>query len=66
MEISGKITSRFVIGSALGAMIPPWLVSQIFDSAGPQIVISRVFATLLMGFAVYVFLMRETKTSRVN
>jgi len=66
IEISGKITSRFVIGSALGAMIPPWLVGQLFDSAGPQIVISSVFATLLMGFAVYVFFMRETKMSQVN
>jgi len=66
IEISGKITSRFVIGSALGAMLPPWLVGQLFDSASPQIVISSVFATLLMGFSVYVFFMRETKMSRVN
>ena len=62
MEITGKITSRFVIGSALGAMIPPWIVGQFFDSVGPQVMIYSVFITLLMGIAVYVLLSRETKT----
>jgi FHS family Na+ dependent glucose MFS transporter 1 len=65
MEITGKITSRFVIGSALGAMIPPWVVGQFFETSGPQIVIYSVFVTLLVGFAVYYFLKRETNIGLV-
>lgn len=63
MQISGKITSRFIIGGALGAMLPPWLVGQFFEISGPQIVIFSVFATIVVGLAVYIFLMRETRTS---
>jgi len=62
MAITGKITSRFVVGSALGAMIPPWIVGQLFETSGPQIVIYSVFVTLLVGFVVYFFLTRETNT----
>lgn len=60
IKISGKITSRFVIGSALGAMIPPWLVGQFIETIGPQIVIYSVLLVLLAGFGVYYFLSRES------
>lgn len=63
VQISGRITSRFVFGSALGAMIPPWIVGQFFEISGPQIVIFSVFAAVVVGLGVYIFLMREIKTS---
>lgn len=63
MQISGRITSRFVIGGALGAMIPPWIVGQFFETSGPQIVIFSVFVTIVVGLGVYFFLIRETKSS---
>jgi hypothetical protein len=66
IEITGKITSRFVIGSALGAMFPPWFVGQLFETAGPQIVIYSVFITLLAGLGVYFFLKREANGSLVG
>lgn len=60
IKISGKITSCFVVGSALGAMIPPWLVGQFIETIGPQIVIYSVLLVLLAGFGVYYFLSRES------
>lgn len=63
MQISGRVTSRFVIGSALGAMIPPWIVGQFFETTGAQMVIYSVFVTILVGFGVYIFLRRETLRS---
>lgn len=59
-EITGKVTSRFVIGSALGAMLPPWIVGQLYETAGPQSVIFSVFVALLAAIAVFAILMRET------
>ncbi len=66
IEITGKITSRFIIGSAFGAMFPPWFVGQLFETAGPQIVIYSVFITLLAGLGVYFFLKREANGSLVG
>jgi len=61
MEITGKVTSRFVIGSALGAMIPPWIVGQLFDTLGPQSVIISTFVTTLALIAVFTLLIGFTK-----
>jgi FHS family Na+ dependent glucose MFS transporter 1 len=60
MEITGNITSRFVIGSALGAMIPPWIVGQVIERSAPQIMLYSVLLVLLAGCAVYYFLNLET------
>ncbi|MFC1878537.1 MFS transporter [Chloroflexota bacterium] len=60
-EITGKVSSRFVLGSALGAMIPPWLVGQLFESIGPQIVILSVLVPLLVAFPVFAALYYQTK-----
>jgi FHS family Na+ dependent glucose MFS transporter 1 len=63
MQITGSVTSRFVIGSALGAMITPWIVGQFFEVTGPQMVIYSVFITIAAGLGVFFFLRRETKRS---
>ena len=65
LEITGKITSRFVIGSALGAMIPPWIVGQLYESAGPQIVLISVLVSLLVGAVVYILMVRESNAVKV-
>jgi FHS family Na+ dependent glucose MFS transporter 1 len=65
IQISGKITSRFVLGSALGAMIPPWIVGQFFEASGPQMVIYSVFIMIVAGMGVFYFLTRETKKSHI-
>ena len=61
VDISGRVTSRFVIGSALGAMIPPWLVGQLFDTLGPGSMIYSVLVSLLAAIVVYVLLNREMR-----
>jgi FHS family Na+ dependent glucose MFS transporter 1 len=61
VDITGKITSRFVIGSSLGAMIPPWIVGQLYEAVGAQSVLFSILVTLLAGILVFIFVMRETK-----
>jgi FHS family Na+ dependent glucose MFS transporter 1 len=59
IEITGNITSWFVIGSALGGMIPPWIVGQFIEQSAPQIMLYSVLMALLVGCAVYYFLNLE-------
>jgi fucose permease len=42
MRITGKITSIFLTGSGLGGMTLPWLVGQLFESAGPNVMVWTV------------------------
>ena len=39
MRITGKITSIFLTGSGLGGMTLPWLVGQLFESVGPNVMV---------------------------
>ena len=66
VDITGKVTSGFVIGSALGAMIPPWLVGQLYDLVGPQSVIYSVLVFLIIAIAVYLLLRREMEAVKLT
>lgn len=59
LAVSGKVTSRFVVASALGGMLPPWIVGQFFDSAGPRSVIWSVAVFLVIQIIVFIFLIRR-------
>ena len=53
VTITGRVMSWFFVGASLGGMTLPWLIGQLFESVGPQIM---VFSALVaMGLAVLVF-----------
>jgi FHS family Na+ dependent glucose MFS transporter 1 len=54
MDITGQITSWFLVGSSVGGMFFPWLIGQFFESTGPSIMIIVILAAfgaslILMG-----------------
>jgi MFS transporter, FHS family, Na+ dependent glucose transporter 1 len=61
LAVSGKVTSRFVVASALGGMLPPWIVGQLFDTVGPKSVIWSVFAFLVVQGFVFFILMNRVR-----
>lgn len=65
LEVSGRITSRFVIGSALGGMLPPWLVGQLFETTGPKAVILTIFGFLVVQGLVFALLMKKAASDQV-
>ncbi len=65
VEISGKITSRFVIGSALGGMLPPWIVGQLFDTTGPKSVVWSVFGFLVLLILIFTILIKKVTHEQV-
>ncbi len=52
MTITGKVTGWFIVGSAVGSMILPWLMGQLFEYAGPRAVILALWVDLLAAAAV--------------
>jgi len=52
VTITGKVTGWFIVGSAIGSMILPWLMGQLFEYAGPRAVILALLLDLLAAVAV--------------
>jgi FHS family Na+ dependent glucose MFS transporter 1 len=52
MTITGQITSWFFVGASAGAMIVPWVIGQLFDTIGPQVVLQAVLASLILDLAL--------------
>jgi FHS family Na+ dependent glucose MFS transporter 1 len=66
MEVTGRITSVFIVGGGLGAMSLPWVIGQVLDAIGPRAVIGTVLITLVVAFAVYIGLMLYSARFQVN
>ncbi|HET9223524.1 MAG TPA: MFS transporter, partial [Roseiflexaceae bacterium] len=58
MAITGRVTSCFLVGVSIGVMTVPWLIGQLFEQVGPQVIMSVVLIDMLVACAVFAFLMR--------
>ena len=61
MTLTGVVTSWFFVGASAGAMCLPWVVGQLFEPVGPQIVLIAILGSLLMALAVFVVVIRVGK-----
>ena len=53
MPITGRATGWFFIGSSAGGMTIPWVIGQLFESAGPTSVYVVALANLVLGLVIY-------------
>jgi len=53
ITLTGKITGWFFVGSSAGAMILPWVVGQLFEPVGPQILLYLLLLDLLIALLVF-------------
>lgn len=53
MALSGQITGLFAAASSVGGMTLPWLIGQLFEPVGPQVVPAAVLGA--MGLALGMF-----------
>jgi fucose permease len=71
LSLSGQMTSYFFIGAAMGGMIVPWLIGQLFESVGPIVTMLVIFITLIIATVVFGLLIwqarlhQEAKTARL-
>ena len=59
MTMSGNVTSWFLVGASMGAVILPSIIGWLFDISGPRIVIGIIFADLLFLLVLFVLLMAK-------
>jgi len=66
LTLTGSITSYFFVGSSLGGMFLPWLISQLFEPVGPQATMFAILGDLLAGVAVFALMMTSARRSKVG
>lgn len=58
MAMTGKVTSWFLVGASVGAMVVPWMIGQLSGALGPQITMVVILADLALAAVVFALLMR--------
>lgn len=61
VHISGRVAGIFLVGTSLGGLFLPWLIGQLFQSAGPQVVPVAVLVTMTVTAGFYVLLIRQAR-----
>lgn len=56
MMITGRVTGWFFVGVGAGAMTIPWMVGQLFEGIGPQVLLVVIAVDLLLAFGLYIWL----------
>ena len=58
-------TGWFLIGASAGAMFLPWLIGQLFESIGPQVVMGAILVDLILALAIFTVLISRSTSAVV-
>jgi MFS transporter, FHS family, Na+ dependent glucose transporter 1 len=58
LKLTAKSSSIILLGDSFGGMLLPWLVGQVINLSGPQIMVYMVFGSLLFNLLAYLGLLR--------
>lgn len=61
MTITGSITGWFFVGASFGSMLIPWLIGQLFEPLGPQVVPLLVGAAMCLALGAFFAVLAVTK-----
>jgi fucose permease len=53
MAITGRATGWFFVGLGLGGMTVPWLIGQLFERIGPDVMIWTITADLILALCLF-------------
>lgn len=65
MHITGKVASWFFVGASVGSMTVPWLIGQLFDAAGPHVMMTTLMLDVVLAAGVFVAMVRHPIRPRV-
>jgi FHS family Na+ dependent glucose MFS transporter 1 len=52
MTVTGQVTGWFFVGASAGGMLLPWLIGQMFESVGPQVVMTALWVDLALALGI--------------
>jgi fucose permease len=57
MTVTGQVTGWFFVGASAGGMCLPWLIGQLFESIGPQVVMITLLVDLILNLGILLILL---------
>jgi FHS family Na+ dependent glucose MFS transporter 1 len=57
MPISGLVTSLLLVGANTGSMVLPWVIGQLFESAGPLSMVVLLWGVQVAALALLLVIM---------
>lgn len=67
IHVTGAITGLFLVGSAMGSALLPWLIGQAFDPIGPHVMPILVFVDVIVFLLLLVyFITQRVGVTKVN
>lgn len=64
LHISGRVAGVFLVATSLGGLFLPWLVGQLFQPVGPQVLPVALIVAFLAAGAFYALLLRRAHPAR--
>jgi fucose permease len=56
MKITGQTTGWFLVGASAGGMFLPWLIGQLFETAGPRSMMLVLMCDMIAAATVFAVL----------
>jgi fucose permease len=56
VTITGQVTGAFIMGASAGGMFLPWLIGQLFEKVGPQVMLQTILIDLIATLLVFMLL----------
>ncbi len=66
MTVTGQVMGWFFVGASAGAMFWPWLIGQLFESTGPQVMPLALFIDLLLALGILAVLIAASTRAVVK
>ena len=57
IKLSGRLTGIFMVGASFGAMLLPWVIGQLFEEVGPQVVCIVLLIATGLAALIYTLLL---------
>jgi len=65
IQFNARVSGALFLGDSMGGMVLPWLVGQIIEGAGSQVLIYVIFTSLFLVAATFVLMLHAAK-KRIN
>lgn len=66
MTITGRVTGWFFVGASAGAMFLPWLIGQLFEATGPEMLMLTLFIDLIVALGIFFVLISKSTPRRLS
>ncbi len=66
LTITGRVSGWFFAGASAGGMTLPWLIGQLFEPIGPQVMMFAIMVDLIMALGVFAVLILHSGRPVMN